>query len=152
MTYAEQIAHLRSVACPRCNAQPGQPCTTPNGYSTWHKARDRALNGIEPAPRRKGLRLTEAQAERIEATAAYGDYYAPAPGGRSTFGGDAAERAVVTALLDKGLFEMVGLTDEKDLRGEARYRLTTAGWRVYATHKLIIRRDGVTIPEGVLDR
>lgn len=150
VSYAEQIGHLRSVACPRCHARPGDPCTTPNGYTTRHKDRDRALAGTAPKPRANGLRLTEAQAERIERAAANGgDYWAPRPGGQALFSGDGAERQVATALLDKGLFELVDAA-VRNLSSEAHYRLTADGWRVYATHRLIIRRDGVTIPEGVL--
>lgn len=35
-----RLVHLKwTVPCPRCDAAPGQPCLTANGYPTTHRAR-----------------------------------------------------------------------------------------------------------------
>lgn len=131
---AERDARL-SVPCPqpRCLARTGEDCRTPNGWLTYHKAREKAVRGEAPAaPRRH--RLTDAQAQRIEVAAHYGQVYAA--GQYANFAGDAAERAVADALVHHGLMEAVAA----DQYGERKLHLTAEGWRTYWHHRLVIRR------------
>ena len=137
-SYADRVLHRQSVRCPmpRCSADVGQPCRTPNGWAAGtHKARIRLADG-EPAkaakPRRH--RLTEAQAQRIEIAAEHGQFYAA--GQYAQFGGDAAERAVADALLRHGLVEQASV----DQYGERTLVLTEAGWRAYHEDPKVIRR------------
>lgn len=128
-----------SAPCPmpRCPGRVGQDCQTPNGYRTYHKARERAVAG-QP-PRKPGKpRLTDAQAQRIEAAAEYEVIYAA--GQYATLGGDATERAVGDALLRHGWVEQTGESPS----GERTMRLTAEGWRMYWHHRLVIRR----LPDG----
>lgn len=132
---AERDARL-SAPCPmpRCRAQVGVDCTTPNGWLTYHKARERAVRGEQPRATARRHRLTEAQAERVEIAAQHGHLYAP--GQHAQFGGDAAERAVADALERHGLVEQVSA----DEYGERTLRLTAAGWRAYWHDRKVIRR------------
>jgi hypothetical protein len=124
---ADRDARL-SAPCPmpRCRAAVGEGCRTPNGWLAYHKARERAVRGEQPKPTRKH-RLTDAQAQRIEVAAEYGQFCAP--GQYADLGGDAAERAVADAL---------------ERHGERTMRLTAEGWRTYWHHRLVIRR----LPDG----
>lgn len=87
----------------------------------------------QPSP--KGVRLSEAQAERIEWAAQAGGRYTAST---AHFHGDAADRQSVQALEAKGILRQVGVTDD----GYGRIlELTEFGWQVYRQHRLIIRRE-----------
>jgi hypothetical protein len=134
--YAELIAARLSVPCPmpRCRAGVGRNCTTPNGWRTYHRAREKAAYGEPATPTKpRKHRLTEAQAQRIEAAAHYGQIYAADQ--HATLGGDAAERAVADSLLRHNLVEQTATTPS----GERVLQLTADGWRTYWHHRLIIR-------------
>lgn len=140
MTTVEQRTADRerrlSVPCPqpRCPAGVGDLCRTPNGWLTYHKAREKAVSGVSAAKPRKH-RLTDAQAQRIEWAAEAGVYYAA--GQYANLRGDAAERAVADALLRAKLIQQVGTGDD----GQERVlQLTADGWRTYWHHRLVIRR------------
>lgn len=138
MTYAEAVRHRQSVVCPmpRCRAQVGHPCRSPNGWGVGtHKARIWLADGEPPKqPKARKHRLTDAQAQRIEIAAEYGQFYAA--GQYANFGGDATERAVADALLRNGLVEQASA----DEYGERKLVLTEAGWRAYWHDPKVIRR------------
>jgi hypothetical protein len=135
---ADRDARL-SAPCPmpRCRAGVGRDCTTPNGWLTYHKARERAVRG-EATPAHRRPRLTDAQAQRIEWAAESGTYHAA--GQYATLGGDATERACADALERHGYIEQYDPSDS----GERKFRLTAEGWRTYWHHRLVIRR----LPDG----
>lgn len=135
--YQSRQTAVRAVRCPRCHAEPGQQCTTPNGWAALHKARINAAAGRQPA-KRGTFRLSDAQAERLEWAAEAGVFYAPDQ--YAAHAGDAARRAVADALVRAGLVEETG----PQQCGERALRLTAEGWRVWCTHRLVIRR----FPEG----
>jgi hypothetical protein len=134
---AEKVRRL-SQPCPmpRCPAGVGQECQTPNGWATYHKRRAWAVanGGVEPPRKARALRLSDAQAQRIEWAAERGVYYAPDQ--YATLRGEAAERACADALERAGLVEQFDTSPDD----ERMFRLTTEGWKVYHTHRLVIRR------------
>lgn len=130
-TYAELRAERLSKPCPRCNAQVDRECTTPNGWLTYHKVRDAVVRG-ETVKASKPGRLTDAQAQRIERAAEHGTVWAPH---RANFGGERAQITVVETLAGHGILALVG-----DDGHERTFALTVEGWRVYRTHRLVIRR------------
>lgn len=133
LTYAERRAARLAVPCPRCHAQIGRECTTPNGYATrQHKERDAATAGETPKAPKLG-RLSDAQAQRIEAAAEAG--YVAAPRWAPFDVHDRANITCVEKLTAKGLMVLVEETSER-----RRYVLTVAGWKVYREHRLVIRR------------
>lgn len=128
-------AHRLSVACPRprCPGVVGEGCRTPNGYLTYHAARERLVRGEAPAKVRPH-RLTDPQAQRIEWAAEAGVLYAA--GQYATLSGDATERQVADALEKHGYIRLDGESDS----GERRFVLTELGWRTYWHSRLVIRR------------
>lgn len=137
-TYQQRHAARLSEPCPmpRCRAGVGQQCTTPNGWLAYHKARENAVLGVTPAlakPRKH--RLTDAQAQRIELAAQFGQLYAADQ--HAALGGDAAERVCADALERAGLVAQVGTGDDGC---ERIFELTAEGWRTYWHHRLVIRR------------
>lgn len=82
----------------------------------------------------RGVRLSEAQAERIEAAAEFGGRYEVS---LAHFHGDAADRQSVNALEAKGILREAA----RPSHGYWRVmKLTAFGWQVYRQHRLIIRR------------
>ncbi len=134
---AEKARRL-SQPCPmpRCPAGVGQECRTPNGWATYHKRRAWAVanGGAEPPSKPRTHRLSDAQAQRVEWAAERGVYYAPDRW--ATLRGDAAERACADALERAGLVVQFDTSPD----GERMFRLTDEGWKVYHTHRLVIRR------------
>lgn len=81
----------------------------------------------------KGVRLSEAQAERIEWAAQSEGRYDVST---AHFHGDAADRQSVNALEEKGILRFVETIDHGYSR---RLELTAFGWQVYRQHRLVIR-------------
>lgn len=124
-----------SVACPRCKAQPGVNCRTPNGHLTVHKVRIDAGQGQQaPAAPKRPRRLSDAQAERIEWAAELGRYIAP--GQYATLRGEARERTIADALARHGYIHQVGTTDAE----ERVFKLTADGWNAYHNDPKVIPR------------
>lgn len=137
----EWADRVRAAECdrPHCRAKtwPGSLCTTPNGWMTrFHAGRVRAAFGT-PAPASKPHRLTDAQAQRLEWCAVDPDHHMYAPGQYANFRGDAANRGCADAMVKAGLLELVSQSNT----GERTLTPTPAGWDLYHTHKLVIRRD-----------
>lgn len=134
-TTSDTRAATFSTICPRCSAQPGNHCLTPNGYRTLHKVRIAAGQGQQPtAPAKRTHRLSDAQAQRIEWAAQDGRYLAPWQ--YAQFRGEAAERKVADALEHHGYIKQTGTT----LDGYRVFELTEAGWAAYHNDPRVIRR------------
>lgn len=140
VTFTHSGNHIRTFACPRkrCPARSGDSCRSPNGWGVaggFHKERtDLAYGRTRPAKPRKH-RLTDAQAQKLEVAAETDDHRLYAVGQYAQFGGDAADRQTADAMERGGLIHQVG-----ENRGDRIFELTDEGWRVYHTHRLIIRR------------
>jgi hypothetical protein len=140
VTFTHRRKHIQSFACPRkrCPARAGESCTTPNGWLAAggaHKERaDLAYGRTKPVKPRKH-RLTDRQAQWLEGIAENESHRWHATDKYAQFSGDAADRATADAMERGGLIHQVG-----EERGERIFELTVEGWRLYWTHRLVIRR------------
>lgn len=137
VNFTHRRDRIQTFACPRprCRAQVGASCTTPNGYlAQFHRERVAlAYPSAKPVRARKH-RLTDVQAEWIENAAEGGDHRVYAPDQYAALSGDAARRQTADALVDAGLLVVVDT-----VQGERVLELTGAGWSTYWTHTLVIR-------------
>lgn len=134
-TILDTRAATFSAVCPRCGAQPGRHCLTPNGWRTIHKVRIAAGQGQPaPTPAKRTRRLSDAQAIRIEYAAENGRLYAPDQ--YAALRGDAANRNCADALERAGLIVQVATTNSS----ERVFELTADGWAAYHNDPRVIRR------------
>lgn len=128
-----------SVTCPRCKAQPGINCRTPNGHLTVHQVRINAGQG-KPATTatQRRRRLSDAQAQRIEWAAETGKYTAPDQ--YATLRGEAKERTIADALERHGYIRQLDGERGATPDGYRVFELTEAGWAAYHSDPMVIQR------------
>ncbi len=138
VTFTHRRDRIQSFACPRprCGARIGASCTTPNGWlAQFHRERVDLAYGIVRNARPR--RLTDTQAQWIEAAAESDDHLLYAPDQYGTLRGDRARRQTADAMEAAGLIHQVGIGSDGC---ERVFALTDAGWSTYWTHRLVIRR------------